>query len=209
MKGLLLKDFYQLTKYCRAYLAVALVFAAAAAVNNNMFFLVYPMIMVSVIPINLISYDEKSKWNLYAGALPYSRRQLVSVKYVIALVVFCAAFLLLAAAQTFAMYRSGNVDWQSWSMAMAAMTLLGMISPCIILPIVFRFGVEKGRVMYYIAVFAICGSIGVIGEVGLDLTEIQSFIQSWFVPAALGVSAVLFLVSWLVSIFLYQNRELS
>ncbi len=49
MKGLLLKDFYQLTKYCRAYLAVALVFAAAAAVNNNMFFLVYPMIMVSVI----------------------------------------------------------------------------------------------------------------------------------------------------------------
>ncbi len=63
--------------------------------------------------------------------------------------------------------------------------------------------------MYYIAVFAICGSIGVIGEVGLDLTEIQSFIQSWFVPAALGASAVLFLVSWLVSIFLYQNRELS
>ncbi len=125
MKGLLLKDFYQLTKYCRAYLAVALVFAAAAAVNNNMFFLVYPMIMVSVIPINLISYDEKSKWNLYAGALPYSRRQLVSVKYVIALVVFCAAFLLLAAAQTLAMYRSGNVDWQSWSMAMAAMTLAG------------------------------------------------------------------------------------
>ena len=61
------------------------IFAAGAVFSDNLFLLFYPIMMAGVVPISLISYDEKSKWNVYAGVFPYSKEELVSVKYIIAL----------------------------------------------------------------------------------------------------------------------------
>lgn len=60
MKGLLLKDFYMARKYCRAYVVIAVVFSLLAVWGNTSFLLAYPVLLASVIPVNLISYDEKA-----------------------------------------------------------------------------------------------------------------------------------------------------
>ena len=57
MKGLLLKDLYMTVKYCRAYFFIAIVIAIATVWGNSWFFLAYPIIIASVILVNLISYD--------------------------------------------------------------------------------------------------------------------------------------------------------
>jgi hypothetical protein len=37
-----------------------------------------------MLPVTLLSYDEKEKWHIYSGTFPYSRAQIVSSKYVFA-----------------------------------------------------------------------------------------------------------------------------
>ena len=86
MKGLILKDLYMAVKYCRAYALIAIVFLGFSVVNgDNMFFLFYPCLLCGMIPVNLLAYDERSKWLLYSAALPYSKTQLVTAKYLIGL----------------------------------------------------------------------------------------------------------------------------
>lgn len=63
MKGLLLKDWYMMKKYCRAYLLIAVVFIAVSLFSNdNMFFVFYPCLLCGMIPVNLLAYDERSRW---------------------------------------------------------------------------------------------------------------------------------------------------
>ena len=74
MKGLLLKDAYMAAKYCRAYLLIVAVFLIAAPFSgDNLFLMMYPCILASMVPVNLLAYDAQSKWEQYAGTLPCSR----------------------------------------------------------------------------------------------------------------------------------------
>ena len=82
MKGLLLKDAYMAAKYCRAYLLIVAVFLIAAPFSgDNLFLMMYPCILASMVPVNLLAYEAQCKWEPFAGTLPYSRCQLVSAKY--------------------------------------------------------------------------------------------------------------------------------
>ena len=83
MKGLLRKDLYLMIKYCRLFFILIIVFSFAGAWNNNLFFALYPITISSIIPVNLLSYDEKSNWSLYACTFPCSRKEIVSSKYIL------------------------------------------------------------------------------------------------------------------------------
>lgn len=95
MKGLLLKDIYMAVKYCRVYFLIAVVFAVAFVWSDNFFLAVYPVFLVGALSVNLLSYDEKCKWSLYAGTFPYTRTQLVSVKYIVTLLALGLSVLLM------------------------------------------------------------------------------------------------------------------
>lgn len=111
MKGLLLKDFYMARKYCRAYVVIAVVFSLLAVWGNTSFLLAYPVLLASVIPVNLISYDEKSKWSSFSGVFPYSKQQLVSVKYLMALIFLAFAIILVLVGQITRMLINSDDEW--------------------------------------------------------------------------------------------------
>ena len=68
-----------------------------------------------------------------------------------------------------------------------------------------RWGVEKGRILYYFI-------IGVIVAAGLvfssDFIGPGKAIGRWGTAAVLLVSVVFFAASWLLSVKLYEKREL-
>ena len=56
MKGLLLKDFYMSWKYCRIVFLMMLIFLAVSATgDDNMFFMIYPMMVASIVPTTLLT----------------------------------------------------------------------------------------------------------------------------------------------------------
>ena len=54
--------------------------------KSNMFFVFYPCLFCGMVPVNLLAYDERSRWLQYSGTLPYTRAQIVSGKYLIGLI---------------------------------------------------------------------------------------------------------------------------
>lgn len=84
MKGLLLKDYYMLLKYCRPYALIVLIFGACSlADGGNLFMLAYPAVLCGINSVSLLAYDEKSRWQQYCETMPYTRKQVVDSKYLL------------------------------------------------------------------------------------------------------------------------------
>ncbi len=205
MKGLLLKDFYLLTKYCRVFLMAILVFTLVACVQKeNTFFIFYPVVMAGMIPMTIYSYDEREKWSTYSLALPYTREQLVSVKYVIGFLSCLGVTGIVALAQAFFLSYYHIFIMQDYVSMLAVMLMLGLLGPSILMPFVFRFGAEKGRIAYYIVIFS-CFALCVM----IMDSDLKPFLYN---NLRLGIMVVfmfgIYLMSWLLSIALYKKREL-
>lgn len=209
MKGLLLKDAYMAAKYCRAYLLIVAVFLIAAPFSgDNLFLMMYPCILASMVPVNLLAYDAQSKWEQYAGTLPCSRAQLVSAKYLIGLFASCGVLVLIALVQGIRM-AVGSIPVQALGSLMAMSLISSFVVPAITLPLIFRFGPEKGRILYMVVVGIACGISAVV-----SITQSPTLFSreiSTELPV-LGLiclaAAVVYGASWYLSILFYKMREL-
>ena len=211
MKGLLLKDIYMAVKYCRVYFLIAVVFAVAFVWSDNFFLAGYPVFLVGALSVNLLSYDEKCKWSLYAGTFPYTRTQLVSVKYIVTLLALGLSVLLMGLGFAAHMLVADDFQLSELLTFLGLVSSWGVASPGLMLPVVFGFGVEKGRIACYGVLVFFCAAVGAIGAFGKDVGALDiSVVQSAeILLAAVLIGAILFAGSWLLSIRIYAKRELS
>lgn len=207
MKGLLLKDWYMITKYCKAYVLISLVFIGVSIMgDDNFFFILYPCILCGMIPVTLLGYDERSKWDQYCAALPYTKAQIVSGKYLIGMAAQIGMLLLSAVVQGIRMQVSGTFSWDSFASILSMLAAISFLAPAVSLPPMFRWGTEKGRMAYYISVGLICGiSAFVVSVSGITLL---GALPSSAAMLLLGLaSLVIYGVSWYLSIVFYRKRE--
>lgn len=208
MKGLILKDLYMSAKYFRNYLLILLIFVGVSFVQeDSLFFAFYPFLLCSMIPVNLLAYDERSHWDIYCGTLPVTRDMVVSAKYLIGLLIQGVVFLVSAIGQAVRFSRGGSFDWESYLVLMSLMAMLSLFSSSITLPFMFKLGVEKGRMAYYVMVFTIIGGASIAGLAFNE--QLQSTIP-FGAALALGVvlAAAVYAGSWYLSIIFYRKREL-
>lgn len=202
MKGLLRKDLYMTLAYFRIFLAMmALFLVVGYFAEDSMFLIIYPMIIGMMLPVSLLSYDERFHWNRTCDAMPCSRAQVVSSKYLLTLLSVLLLFALTMLIQGLRLSRLGHLEELA---SLAPLLLgLGLVGPALLLPIVFWLGVEKGRIAYYIAVGAVV-AVGV--GIGMNSDGAPAFSASVWAPIAATI--LLFAASWLLSIRLYEKREL-
>lgn len=200
MKGLILKDITMTSRTCKSYLFVILIFLALSFFSNDsQFFILYPLMMVGMIPVTLLSYDERDGWDKYSLTLPCTRAQLVSAKYLIGLIFGGVVFLLVELLLLIGLSMGGNFDFLSMS---SALLLLGLLGPSLLMPFSFKFGSEKGRLAYYFVLALLFAFILILLGRGYYIC-LEGF--SWLV---IGASVLLYLGSWRLSIFFYEKREL-
>ncbi len=206
MKGLLLKDWYLMTKYCGAFLLMVIVFIVVAFWgDDNMLFIIYPCVLVGMLPMTLCAYDEREKWCAYSQTLPVSKAQYVSAKYIIGLMVSIAVLILEGIAQAYRMISTGSFGITNYLSMIGIILSTSLITPSILMPFVFKFGTEKARIIYYVGVaFAFAAAtisstvqgitFAINGAVGIVLT----------CAIMIGV----YVASWLLSIVFYKKREI-
>lgn len=209
MKGLLLKDFYMAARYCRTYILIGVVFIAVSfAGSENMFFAFYPCLLCGMIPVNLLAYDERSRWLEYSGTLPYTKAQIVSGKYLVGIIVQGAMLLAVGIAQAVRMNLAGTFRLGEFALFMTIIFAMATITSSITLPFMFRWGVERGRIAYYCMIGFVCAA-GYLGSVfftdGTQLAVSQGAMMVILTLAGIAVYAA----SWLASIALYQKREVA
>lgn len=209
MKGLLLKDLYMATKYCRSFLLVIVVFLSISFLGeDNLIFGFYPCLFCGMIPASLLSYDERSKWNVYCGTLPYTRAQFVSVKYLFGLCAGAVVFILSGVTQAVRMNLAGTFTLGVWMSTMVILLAMTLLAPAISLPFMFKLGVEKGRIAYYIALAVVGGTVAALAKVIVEEMKTQSLFGSPLPILCLGAIA-LYAISWYLSIVWYRRREIN
>lgn len=200
MKALLLKEFYVASRTCRSFLFVIVAFFALSFFGrSSQYFFLYPLMMVGMIPVTLLSYDERDSWDKYSLTLPCTRAQLVSAKYLIGLIFGGVVFLLVELLLLIGLSMGGNFDFLSMS---SALLLLGLLGPSLLMPFSFKFGSEKGRLAYYFVIALIFAVVAILAGMGFYV-YLEHF--SWLVIAA---AILLYLCSWRLSILFYEKREL-
>ena len=211
MKGLLLKDGYQTVSQMKTmYLTVAVVLVVwmFSTSDSYAFPISYAAIFLGVLPVNLLGYDQNSGWVEYSLALPVSKKVLVAEKYLVGLL--CAAasvvigglFVVVlslrkgAALDGTALFFVGN--------GVNTILLMNGIS----LPLMYRFGAEKAR-MIYILTFAGFGALIAGGGTLIDEFQTNGRFQ-----ASIGLGAALFVVvlvlyvlSWRLSVAWYGKYK--
>ena len=80
MKGLLLKDWYQVRTSMKAmYLTVAFVLVWVFSTSSAYVFPVsYAAVFLGILPVNLLAYDQSVGWVEYCRTLPVSKKTLVA-----------------------------------------------------------------------------------------------------------------------------------
>lgn len=204
MKALILKDLYQVKAYCRSLLLLVGLFSLGVPFSGgNIFFCIYPVVMMSMIPMTLLAYDERTKWSSYCAALPFRRSQIVSGKYVLSLLLTLPTMLLVLALSALHIADSGSGQWDFLSVLFVSLLVLATLSISLCMPFLFRFGVEKGRLLYIGMICIACAASFVIQNITANLR-----LPAPTLPLVILLCAGVFTLSWRVSIGMYEKMEI-
>ena len=149
MKGLLFKDFLS----AKRILAVCVFMIACfsfGGTSGATFALCYSI----MVPINLLGFDERSRFDRYEAALPLTGLQCVADKYI-------AMYLCMTALIVFV--RTGAAPASADLFLTAAMVL---VTHALCMPLLVRMGVTKGQWVYLLALGLEFGAAAIVGRLG-------------------------------------------
>ena len=213
MKGLLLKDIYNLRKVGKQYLLILGFFTIYCFfLKNPSFFPMMTVMSFSMLVLSSMGYDEAAGFDKYALTLPVNREDLVRTKYLLLLLLLAAGFVVgMAGNVLINLFMPGVKDpFLEQIVSSTAVTIVFLLVYATLLPLVFKLGVEKARMMTlvcYIAVFALVfGAFKLVTGMGLEekITDELMIILT----ASVVVFAVVYLLgSYWLSIRIIRKRE--
>ncbi|MCR4805705.1 MAG: ABC-2 transporter permease [Clostridia bacterium] len=196
MNGLILKDMYMMKKYFRFSWVVVGIFLIVGAINEQFsFYHAYSCMMGGIVPISVLSFDEKERWMDYADTLPLSANTIVRSKYLFGLIFSLAVTALAIVSYMVNCMKNRGGDLSSVPAMASVFFFLSMLPAILLMPVLFRFGVEKGRILYYVlfgTLFAIVALTGIT----------DSFRPTLRLNPAIALIATVIL--WIVSLLLSQ-----
>ena len=211
MKGLLLKDAYQMWYYTRwlilAAVAMMLVGVFYMKEGSN-FFMLYGGLLLGILPMTLLAYDQSGRFSAYSAALPVTKEQLVGGKYLIGLCGMVLAELLSMAALAAAQLLWGTVTVQITVATLLQVAMLTLLGNMILLPLAYRFGYEKAKYVYYLSIGMLASLMGYFVSSGDSAYSILPAHGSLLVLAVVLAAVLgLYALSWRLSVAWYGKAE--
>lgn len=203
MKGLLQKEYYMILAYGRVAFISIIVFSLLNIFTVEAMFIFYPAILSTTIIIILLSYDEYSKWNIYSNTLPITRAQQVHSKYIVGLLT-TFIIIITSGISLYIRYRymPFNFTINNLLYSILMVTVLSIITSAIQLPFLYQYGVNKGKIAFYIF-FAIIMSLTNLISTNNIRYELYLLNPAFLLLA----SAVIYGISWNISIIIYSKKE--
>ncbi len=211
MTGLIKKDFYLSVSMFKSYVLVAAVFAllTLAGIYDISFFVTYMSVMCIMIPVNLFAYDEQARWDKYAAALPSGRAGVVKARYLFTILVCLGSLLFALLLQLIVALVSGAQGQERVDLLLSGLfpAAYGCFMNAILLPLLFKFGSQKGRIYLILAlgvgVGVIFGGLTGLKEMGISLSELT---LPLFVLPVVGLLALI--PSYLLSRRIFFHKDL-
>ena len=231
MTGLILKDLLCLRKTISIYavftvgflgLCVAIDFPTASIAS-------FLSVMAMVLPMTAFSYDKQAKWDIYGLALPVSRTKTVAARYLLFLLLMGGVAVI--AAVFWVILSLMDRQDRAWELLLTVCGCMGagVLFNAILLPLIYRFGVERAKIFAFGVIIGISGLVALwmIPLGGLDwlqslngpsvpeglggaviTAESDLVVQLWLVIGITAVCVILLGVSFLISRAIYKKKEM-
>lgn len=187
MRGLLLKDLYTLGRQMRIFIAMILIFALMPGNTLYSFAIMY----AAMLPYTALAYDERSHWNQLARMMPCTAFQLAASKYVLGWLAVGAAAVFTAVGTALSpLWGVARGEAADHLVSIPALIGAALLMMAVSLPLMFRFGVEKGRSFFWILliVFALVVPLLAAQSSG---SGSESPVTFWLIAAGLPALGVL------------------
>lgn len=207
MKGLILKDFMNLKKYSKSLGLILLMFLGFGFLSKDFSFLIAMVqILFAMMTIVTFSYDDIAKWDRYLLTMPIKRNEVVLSKYLLALILVVVSFVL----SLFVSFISGYITKVPFTSEKFVQTgvicLLGIVLVSCLIPLTFKFGVEKSRL--FIIAIAFIPTILIVGLKNLGVNPPTDEQIVLLVKLSPVIVLLLLIASYFISCAIYNKKEI-
>ena len=199
MKGLVKYDLMQLagTSKKSFYLLYFVGLAAVGVMLGGGTICSYMAVMIGCMTgVSFFSYESWYHWDSYCAVMPLSNRQIVVSRYISLLIVTGCGVLWGIVIGVLAL-TAGKMDltWTQWLLSMVQTVLAALLYMEIEIPVMYRFGVERGRIVNILLFIILFAGISALAEINKMPAAVTSVVQLVF-----GVVWVVILLCFPVSI---------
>jgi hypothetical protein len=181
MKSLIMKDLYNIGHNTKSMLFILVIYAVIFLPSSGVAgYICMCGILCSMRVITTFSFDDNSKWTRYAMIMPVTKKELVAGKFMV-LAIFSATGSLFGLVTGFA----GGLIMKKISFDLAgigellffalAAFVISLAFGSISIPLVYKFGAERGRVLLVVSFFVpaaiFFGIYQLLVLLGVELTE--------------------------------------
>ncbi len=215
MRSLILKDLYNIGHNAKSMLFTLVVLAAVFIPTSDIESYIFVCAtLCSTMIVTTFIFDDNSKWSRYSMIMPVSKKDLVGGKFVV-LAIFCligSLFGLAVAAIGGLVLKKITFDLvgigELLLLALAAL-VVSLVFGSISIPLVFRFGPEKGRVLllvsFLIPAAIFFGVYQILILLGIKITDLLIFVLLCCSPM---IALVWCYIMYQISCRIFAKQEL-
>ena len=206
MLGLMKKDFLLVRKQLLIVVGIMVFYILILGSGKSFDYQIglfggYTVAFMAIIPVTMLGYDEKNKWGKYSSAMPINRKENVISKFLIMLLFLLAFFI-------GGFIRGGDIIVSGISVFSLAISISSFI-----LAISYKFGTDKGRIIFAGIIFVTMAALAFIfSDEMSSLPSVSKSIELVSVDTMayifLAIGLLIYLVCMMVSIHVYSKKDL-
>ena len=210
MNGLLKKEFFVLRKQLRTWTMLFVLYAAIAVTGVWGPYILTTLVTVMTLmtPLSAFGYDQSTGWETFVATLPGGREKAVGARYLFCLLVdLAAAALALGLTLLLGLLGLADVALDEAAASTLSCAAVALLMIAVALPLCYKLGVEKARVVYMAVFLAAFGG-------GLALVNLLSgriALPAWLgyalLAAVVPVLAVVMYLSYRTSVSILRKKE--
>lgn len=213
MKGLILKDLLILKNQMKNLLFILVLFIFISFANKDFSFISFliPFYIVMLI-ISTFSYDEFNHWDTFCNTLPFNKKDIVKAKYLLFVGAIIGALLIGIIISGISIMLYKNIILLEAISAVIGEVGAISILLSLMIPFIYKYGVQKGRTMLMTSIIGISLILGIIIKLlNFDPTNLFNTLDHInvifiFIGILLIISIVIY-ISYKVSTKIYIKKE--
>lgn len=202
MKGIILKDLLVLKVAMRTVIVVVLVFSFMGAMSGSAYMTSFASVYAAILPMTCIAYDERCTFNRYAMTMPVTIKDIVLAKYVTGLILAAAALVICLV--------TAAISGGGFAETILTAILIPMFYHSFMLPVMFKFGVEKSRLIVMVTVVIPALAIGFAEDAGLldnFIAALSGMSTAVLIAGLIGIVLAMYIGSIMASIAICKKKE--
>lgn len=216
MKSLILKDLYNIGHNARSMLFILLILAFSLIPSTGVeSYIIMSGILCSMMLITTFSFDDHSKWMKYAMIMPVTRKDIVISKFIVLLIfsaIGAVTGLVIGSIGSIILYKAAFNSISSVLNLLftgLASLVIAEIMGSVSIPLLFRFGAEKARILMFASCLIPAGISFAVYKLfillGISFSNFSILILLCFSPL---IGLVWNLAMYKISCGLFEKKEL-